>query len=255
MKGSHLGKFAMDSWRLLKRQRPVTSWTAKTTDPHEQHLQTDPSRDGILKGTFVTRLPTQLQTVGNKSNKEKNLNSQAATALLACTKGTEIIIRRSYDNDIWMTKWTKTARERAGALNGPEPPSATKQHESKHSIRRQQTEQTLKSAALCRVSTMLKQQRRWIHKRKKKKKTLIIHQICIMTTWAAYANAQCAKKHPRHFGVFCARITAVEQTTESLEEEVLCRKKTFGFSSINLQQAPLRVRFWHIFTFFFFPPT
>lgn len=152
MKRSHLG-------HPRKRQRPVTSWTAKTTNPYEQHLQTDPSRDGILKETSETWLPTQLQTVGKKSKKKKNLSSQAATAWLACTKGTEIIIRRGYDNDIWTTKWTKAAREWAGALNGPEPPSATKQHESKHSIRRQQTEQTLKSAALCRVSTAWKQQR------------------------------------------------------------------------------------------------
>lgn len=77
-----------------------------------------------------------------------------------------------------------------------------------------------------------------------------------MTTWAAYANAQCAKKHARHIWFF-ARITAVKQATESLEEEVLCRKKTFGFCSINLQQAPLRVRFdifSHIFFFLFLPP-
>lgn len=157
---------------------------------HEQHLQPDPSRDGILQETFVTWLPTQLQTVGNKSNKKKNLSGSHAQ------KGTEIIIRRSYDNDIWVTKWTKATRKRAGALNGPEPPSATKQHESKQSIRRQQTEQTLKSAALCRVSTMLKQRRRWIHKRKKN--WLFIR----FASWQRGQHMQMhnvQKKHARYF--------------------------------------------------------
>lgn len=148
------------------------------------------------------------------TKKKKNLRSQAATASLACTKGTEIIIRRSYDNDIWMTKWTKATRERAGALNGPEPPSATKQHESKHSIRRRQTEQTLKWAALCRVSTVLKQQRRWIHIRTKKKQQP--HWLFIrFASWQRGQQMQMhsvQKKHARHFFflIFFARITAVK---------------------------------------------